>query len=229
MDKIINSRENTARVAGCLYLLMAIFSMFSMMYVDSKLYVTGDPAATVSNILASERLFRLGFASNFIGQILFLYLVHALYKLLKSVDEDQARLMVILVAASVPITCLNMLNQFAPILFLSGAGYLSPFNPAQLQALAMVSLDMQRYGVFIAQIFWGLWLLPFGFLVFKSGFFPKILGVLLMVGCFGYLIESLVMFLSPGYKVITYPGLIISAVAEFTCIFWFLFKGVKIP
>lgn len=223
----MNSNKKTARIAGFLYLIMAVCSAFSMMYVDSKLYVPGDAAATVSNIQASEWLFRLGFVSNLVGQIIFLFLVYALYKLLKSVDKDQARLMVILVVASVPVACLNMLNQFAPIVLLSGAGHLSAFNPAQLQALAMVFLDMHNHGIFIAEIFWGLWLFPFGLLVFKSGFFPKVLGVLLMLGCFGYLIDCLVNFLFPSYKVITYPGIGISAVAEFSFIFWLLFKGAK--
>jgi hypothetical protein len=221
------TNKKTARIAGLLYLLMAIFSAFSMMYVDPKLYVAGNAAATVSTILANEWLFRLGFVSNLIGQIIFLFLVHALYQLLKSVDKEQAMLMVILVVASVPVTFLNMLNQFAPILLLSGAGYLAAFNPSQLQALAMVFLDLQKLGVYIAEFFWGLWLFPFGLLVFRSGFFPKVLGVMLMLGCFGYLVECFVIFLHPDYKVITYPGLVISAVAEFSCIFWLLFKGVK--
>ncbi len=90
-------------------------------------------------------------------------------------DKDQASLMVIIVIASVPVACLNMLNQFTSILLLSGAEYLSAFEPAQLNALAMVFLDMQKYGIFIAQIFWGLWLFPLGLLVFKSGFIPKVL------------------------------------------------------
>ena len=224
---MMNSNKKTARIAGFLYLIMAVCSAFSMMYVDPKFFVPGDAAATVSNIQASEWLFRLGFVSNLVGQIIFLFLVYALYKLLKSVDKDQARLMVILVVASVPVACLNMLNQFAPIHLLSGAGYLSAFEPAQLQALAMVFLDMQKHGIFIAEIFWGLWLFPLGLLVFKSGFMPKVLGVLLMVGCFGYLIDCLTFFLFPSYKVITYPGIAISVVAEFSFIFWLLFKGVR--
>jgi hypothetical protein len=200
-----------------------------MMYVDSKLYVPGDAAATVSKILASEWLFRLGFVINLVGQICFLFLALALYKLLKSVDKDQDRLMVVLIVASVPVACLDMLNQFAPILLLSGAGYLSAFEPAQLQALAMVFLDLHKHGYFIAEIFWGLWLFPLGRLVFKSGsgVISKVLGVLLMVGCFGYLIECLTIFLVPSYKMITYPGLAIAAFAEISCILWLLIKGVE--
>lgn len=224
----MDSNNKTAKIAGLIYLLVAVFGMFSMMYVDPKFYVPGDAAATAAKILASQGLFRLGVISNLACQISFLFLVHVLYKLLKSVDKDQARLMVILVVAGIPVACLNALNQFASLLILNNGEQLSAFNPAQLQALAMVFFDMYRHGIFIAEIFWGLWLFPFGWLVFKSGFFPKALGVLLMVGCFGYLIEALVVLLFPAYRVITSPGLAISAVAEFSFIFWVLFKGVGV-
>ncbi len=99
----MNSNKKTARIAGLWYLIMAVCSIFSMVYVDSKLYVTGDAIATVSKILASEWLFRLSFVSNLVGQICFLFLADALYKLLKSVDKDHARLMIILIVASVPV------------------------------------------------------------------------------------------------------------------------------
>jgi len=225
----MNALKKTARIAGFWYLLMGICSGFSMMYVDSKLYVPGDAAATVSKILASERLFRLGIVFNIVGQIAFLFLALALYKLFKAVDRDQARLMVILIVASVPIACLDMLNQYVPILLLSNAGYLSAFEPAQLNALAMVFLDMHKQGYFIAEFFWGLWLFPFGLLMFKSGFMSKTLGVLLMAGCFGYLGECLVIFLFPGHKAMSDPGIAIAALAEISSILWLLIKGVKDP
>ena len=224
----MNSSSTTGRRAGILYLVMAVFSAFSMVYVDSKFYVSGNAAATASNIQESEWLFRLGFVSNLVGQTIFLFLVHELYKLFKSVDKEKARLMVMLVVVSVPITMLNQLNQFAPILILDDSEHLSAFNPDQLRALAMVFFDLQKMGIYIAQIFWGLWLFPFGILVFKSGFFPKWLGVLLVLGGVGYQIESLVMFLFPEYKVIGYSAVAISGIAEFTFIFWLLIKGVKV-
>jgi len=227
MEEKMNSLKKTARVAGILYIIMDVCLIFSGMYVDPKLYVPGDAVATVSNILASEWLFRLGFVSNLVGQILFLFLVLALYDLFKSVDKGQARLMVILVVASVPLTILNMLNQYAPILLISGAGHLSAFNPAQLQTLSMVFLDMYKHGIMIAEIFWGLWLIPLGLLVYKSRFVPKVLGVLLIVGCFGHLISFLSTFLFPDYSAILIPISGTAMIGELPIFLWLLIKGVK--
>jgi hypothetical protein len=224
----MNSTKKTGKIIGILYLVMALFSVFSMVYVDAKFYVPGNAAATLSNIQASEWLFRLGFVSNLVGQTIFLFLVHELYKLLKSVDKNKARMMVILVVTSVPITMLNQLNQFAPLVLLNDTEHLSAFNTAQLQAMTMLFYDLQKMGIYIAQIFWGLWLFPFGILVYKSSFFPKWLGILVVLGGIGYLIECLVQFLFPDYKVIGYSAVAISGVAEFAFIFWLLIKGVKV-
>jgi len=219
------SQRKVARVAGLLYLLMAILGAFSMMYVDAKLYVSGDATATVTNILAFESLFRFGVASSLISIILFSLVVHFLYKLLKSVDIDLARLMVIFVVVSIPVG-LNF-YEFAPILLSKGAEYRTAFEPVQLQALAMTFLELQKNGSLIGQIFWGLWLFPLGLLVFKSGFIPKVLGVLLMVGCCGYILNALTILIFPDYKTITYLGSMIGFVAEILFIFWLLIKGVK--
>ena len=207
--------------------MIHVFLIFSGMYVDPKLYVPGDAVATVSNILASEWLFRLGFVSNLVGLLLQLLLVHALYELFKSVDKGQAKLMVILVVAGVSIAFLNTLNQYAPILLLSGAGHLSAFNPDQLQTLSMVFLDMYQHGIQIAEIFWGLWLIPLGLLVYKSGFVPKVLGVLLIVGCFGHLISFLSTFLFPDYSAILIPISETAMIGELPIFLWLLIKGVK--
>lgn len=222
----MNANKRTARIAGLWYFLVAMFGAFNTMFVDSKLYVSGDGAATVSNIVASERLFRLGIVSNLICTICFRFLADALYKLFKSVDKDLVRLMVIFIIASVPVAYLETL-KFAPILLLSGAGYLSAFEPAQLQALAMVLLDMNKQGFSIAYIFYGLWMFPLGLLVFKSGsdFIPKALGISLMVGCFGYLVNFLAIFLSLNFNAITSLGMTFAIVAEMSCILWLLIKG----
>ncbi len=224
----MNSSKKTARIAGLWYLLVAVFPVFSVLVVESRLYVPGDAAATVNNILASPGLFRLGFVSSLLGQICFLFLAHAFYKLFKSVDHDLARLIVIFIVASVSATCLNMLNQFAPILLASGAGYLSAFAPAQLHALAMMFLDMHKYGNSITLIFYGLWLFPLGLLVFKSGFMPKALGVLLMVGSFGDPIEFFRVFLFPHVKLSIYPPwLAVAVIAQVSFILWLLIKGMQ--
>jgi hypothetical protein len=223
----MNSNIKTARMAGFYYLLMLVFSGFAMMYVEPRLIISGDVDRTISNIRESELLFRLGFASNLIGQVSFLFLVHSLYKLFKPVDQDLSRLMVILVVASVPVAFLNLLNEFVPALLLSDAGYLSVFEPDQLQALSMVFLDVYKYGNYMAEIFWGLWLFPFGLLVVKSGFIPKVIGYLLMIACFGYLIEFLAVLFFPNNLAISSPGIAVAGIAEISTIFWLLIKGAK--
>ena len=135
--------------------------------------------------------------------------------------------MVILVVAGVSVAFLNNLNLFAPILLLSGAGHLSAFNSAQLQALAMVFLDIFNHGVIIAEIFWGLWLIPLGLLVYKSRFIPKVLGILLIVGCFGQLLSFLSTFLFPDYNAILIPIAQTAMIGELPIFLWLLIKGVK--
>lgn len=227
MEEEMNSLKKTARGAGVLYIIMDVFMIFSGMVVDPKIYVPGDAVATAKNILASEWLFRLGFVSWIVGYVVFLFLVLALYNLFESVNKGQARLMVILVVAVVPISILNMLNQYALILLLNGSGHLSAFNPAQLQTLSMLFFDMYQHGIMVAELFWGLWLIPLGILVYKSGFAPKILGVLLIIGCFGHLLSFLSTFLFPDYNTILIPVLEIVMIGELPIFLWLLIKGVK--
>ena len=227
MEEKMNSLKKIARGAGILYIIMDVFMILGGMYVPSKIYVPGDAVATVSNILAFEWLFRLGFVSLLVGLILQLFLVHVLYELFKSVDKGQARLMVILVVAGVSVAFLNNLNQYAPIVLLSGAEHLSAFNPAQLQTLSMVFLDMYNNGIMVAEIFWGLWLIPLGILVYKSRFVPKVLGVLLIVGCFGHLLSFLSTFLFPDYSAILIPISEMVMFGELPIFLWLLIKGAK--
>jgi len=227
MEEKMNSLKKIARGAGILYIIMDVPMIFSGMVVDPKIYVPGDAVATASNILASEWLFRLDVVSNLVGPILFLFLVLALYNLFESVDKSQARLMVTLVVVSIPVTLLSTLFQYAPIILLSDAGHLSTFNPAQLQTLAMVFFDMYKHGIQIAEIFWGLWLIPLGLLVYKSRFVPKVLGVLLIVGCFGHLLSFLSTFLFPDYSAILIPISEMVMVGELPIFLWLLIKGVK--
>ncbi len=225
----MNSTQKTARIAGLMYLLVIVLGIFAELYVRSSLIVRGDAAATANNIIASESLFRIGFVSDLIMITCFLFLALALYKLLKPVNKNQALLMVLFVLVCIPIMCLNMLNHFVALLLLSGADYLTIFEADQLHALAMLFLDLHGYGYLIAQIFFGLWLLPLGILVFKSGFLPRVLGVLLVIACFGMLIEFFNVFLFPGYQSIIIDLLSYeTAIAEISFCFWLLIRGVNV-
>lgn len=223
----ITSTKKAARVAGLLYLVSCIPAPFSLLYVPGKLIVSGNAAATAANILASEGMFRLGIAGQIVSAIAFLFAVRALHRLLQGVDKRLASLMVTLFAISIPISCLNVLNDVAALILVRGADFLSVFSEPQRQALAMVFLRLQSQGLLVAQIFWGLWLLPFGVLVYRSGFLPRILGVLLILNGCAYPIQSFTSFLLPQYASlvnrVTFPFL----AGELVVILWLLIRGAR--
>ena len=222
----MDSIKKTAKLAGLLYLIMVIAGIFGQ-YVRSTLIVYGDAAATASNIIASESLFRIGFISDLTMITVYFLTACILYILLKSVNKNIALLFVLFTLGSASVLFINTLNQFAALLILNGADYLTVFEAGQLNALAMLFLNLHQYGYYIAQIFFGLWLLPLGFLIYKSDHFPNILGIVLMVACFGHLLEFFQIFLFPEYKVIAYPGLVAAMIGEFSLMFYLLIKGVK--
>ena len=224
----MNSVQNKARFAGLLYLLTAIPNVFYLIYVPSVLIVPGDATATAGRIMASESLFRMGIVSELAGATIFIFVVLALQDLLKGVNKKYASLMVTFFVISVPISCVNVLNQIAVLRLLRGDSFLSVFDQRQLDALVMVFLNLHGYGTIVAQIFWGLWLFPFGVLVFKSGVLPRILGVLLIIGCFGYIAASVTVLLFPAsghmvHELLIAPG----GVAELSILLWLLIKGIQ--
>jgi hypothetical protein len=214
-----------ARLAGFLYLLTVPLGVFTFLYVPSSLIVSGDATATAHNVMVSESLFRLGIVSALLGPIIAILYVLLLFKLLEPVSKDIAVLMVVLSLIGLPIAMLNELTQLGALQLLSGADYLTVFTTAQLQALAYLFVRLHSYGISIAFIFSGLWLLPLGYLVFKSGFLPRILGVLLVIAGFGYLIDVFAGFLFPdsNLSIGLFTGL-----AEIIFLLWLLIKGVNV-
>ncbi len=224
------TRKQTARLAGLIYFLVAICGMYYLRYVPSKLIDPHNPAVTFHNITASQPLFRLGILVGLIGYTLFLFLPLVLYKLLSPVNKTYAQLMAILAVISVAISYSNMLNNFDILTLINNPDYLRVFGHDNLQAQVMLHLDYYDNGNLIASIFWGLWLLPFGYLVFKSGFLPKAIGILLMFGCFGYLINFTgnIIFAQRYDNTwfaafITKPG----SIGELGICFWLLIAGAK--
>jgi len=200
-----------------------IFAPFTLLYLPSLFIVRGDAAATAANIIASESLFRLGIVGNLFTFIANIFLALALYQLLKVVNKNMASLMVMLFLVGVPIAMLNEVPQLAVLRLLSGADYLKAYLPDQLQALAYLLLGLHDQGLLIAHIFFGLWLLPMGYLVFKSGFIPKFVGVLLVVAGVGYVIQSFAAFLGYNMNIIVFTGL-----GELVFLLWLLIKGVNV-
>jgi len=218
--------KNKGRLAGFIYFLLVITGIFNLMYVPSQLIVMSDPAQTVSNIMANPLLLRAGMVTGILSYICYLLLPFVLFDLFKDVNRNCALLMVILSVISVPISIANMVN-FADILtLLSGADYLSVFNEQQIQTQVMLKLKSYSNGIKVVQIFWGLWLLPLGYLVYITGYIPKILGVMLMLGCVGYLILFFKTLLFPEVVLpsfIKMPG----SIGEIGTCLWLLIMGVN--
>ena len=219
----MKSIKNTARLTGLLYLALAALSAFGLVYVPSMIIVPED-AATANNIVSSESLFRLGFVSNLIAFTVNIFVAVLLYKLLKPVNRGIASLMVVLILIGLAIGMLNELNQFAALLIL-GTDHPSAFTAAQSQALASLFLDIYEHGFTIAHIFWGLWLFPMGYLIFRSGFLPKVIGILLIIAGLGYLMDFTLFFLVPDVAVTVSN---FTFVGEVVLILWLLIKGVNV-
>lgn len=214
-----------ARVAGGLWLILAIAGGSAFIYL-SGLIEPGDAEATVNNIMASKSLFRISILSDLFGHVIFVVLVLVLYRLLKPVSQTAVLLMVLFVVVSVSLQAISMLNQIAVLLLLGDADYLTVIPTDQLHALVLLFLNLHDAGFsIIAQIYFGLWLLPLGFLVYRSGFLPRILGVLLLIAAFGYLIDVVAFFLVPNLDLniaqFTFIG-------EVTMLLWLLIRGVNV-
>ena len=224
----MNSTKATARFTGILYLLMGITGAFSILYVPAAFIVRGDATATARKITDAALTYRIGILSALVGQILFIFLVLSLYNLLKDVNRKHAMLMVTLVSVSVSIGFINLLNQIAPLILLSGANFLSVFTKPQLDALALGFLNLRSRGIAVESAFWGLWLFPFGILVIKSGFFPKLLGILLIVAGFAYLTGSVASIVLPAHMHVVSQVTLPLEAGELPMIIWLLVKGAKV-
>jgi hypothetical protein len=225
----MNPARGTARSIGVLYLLTMLPAPLSLIYLPNHFIVPGDAAATARNITAGELTYRLLTLAGLVNNILFIFLVLSLYNLFKEVDRRQARIMVLLVVVSVAVGLVTLIVESAPLILLSGADFLAPFSRAQLEALALGVFRLRGNGLGIATAFWGLWLLPFGILVIKSGFIPKLIGVLLIVGCIGYLAQSLTALLWPAQLHTVFNATLpLVGPGELSMIVWLLVKGGKL-
>jgi hypothetical protein len=221
------STKKTARFAGVLYLVNGVMGFFSIIYVPSKLFVSGNAAATAHNILASERFFRLGVASELICAVEWIYLFWVLYGLLSGVSKTHASLMVIFGVAFVPFMCMNTVSEVAALMLLRGADFLPGFSQTQRESVAMLFLGVHRYGYLVGWIF-GLSLFHFGVCVWKSGFLPRFLGALLIGASFGYLAVSLTPFLMPSYvNIVSRLANVLLMLGEPVVILWLLIVGAK--
>lgn len=219
-----------ARVAGAIYLVMAVIAPVGLMYVPGQLIVPGDAAATAERLRASGWLLRLGIGSELTHQAIAVFLVLALYRLFRPVDEWKAKQLVALGAlVSVPIMFVNVLNGIAALTLANGGAALSAFTRPQLDTLAYLSLRLHGQGITVASVFWGLWLFPFGLLVIRCGFIPRILGVLLMVAGTAYLATAATTLVVTPYAPVVSTICAPLIVAEVPIIIWLAFWGARAP
>ena len=220
--------SKNARAAALLFILASVVGLVRLMYIPKTLIVHGNAAATASNIAAHELLFRLGMVSSLVSSVLWLFVPLALYRLLKGVDQGLAVLMVILGSLmQVPMFFVNSATDAATLLLARGADFLSVLDRPQRDAFALLFLNLHYHLDLANAIFWGLWLFPYGLLVYRSRFLPRFLGVWLMLACFGWLAFSLTGFLFPGHEARVYTlgqPLILGEVAS---MLWLLVRGAK--
>jgi len=210
------SQRHVVTILRILYPLWLLFGLFSIMYVPSALIVPGDATTTVSNIISNESLFRSGIAGSLITQLIFIFAALFLYKLFETVNKNYALLMVVLALVSVPIAMLNELSNIAALMSVN--------NPEQM----LLFLDMNTQGIIIASIFWGLWLFPLGFLIYKSRYFPKIIGIAVIIGGIGYTLDSFIKVFMPNPGVLS-TILQIMTFGEVIFLGWLVIRGAKLP
>jgi hypothetical protein len=217
-----------ARFAGVLYLLIAVLSGFVHFYVPGKLIVPGDAATTATTIMASEGLFRLNIAAELVIVLIEVVLSVLIYVLLKPVSTTLALVATISRLAMTMIHGINVLNNVIVLLLLSGAGYATVFVPDQVHALVMLFLDAYRYGFQIGILFFAFHTAVLGYLIFTSGYFPKVLGVLFMIAAFGYIIDSFALVLLANHTMGAVYFALPIAIAEIAFPLWLLIKGVNV-
>jgi hypothetical protein len=196
----MDSPKRTARLAGLLYVLASIPGAFAFLYVPGRLVVEGDATATADRIRASEPLLRAGIAAELVGITIFVFVALVLYRLFRPVSEGHALAMLVLYLVSVPISFIDILAEVAALHIANGgSGFLGAFDAPQRDALTYLGLDLHVLGIRVAQVFWGLWLFPFGVCVIRSRFIPRALGVLLMVAGVGHTAEALAQLTLPAH------------------------------
>jgi hypothetical protein len=231
MNKLDEMKEykKTARIAGLWYLVLAIGAGYTWMYV-TKTFVPDSAVSTVQNILETENQYVLSILLSIAGQIGFMLLALTLYRLLKNVNQIQARLMLTLVLVSVAVSFVNIIFQTGALVVLNRASYFTAFSTEQVYELITMFLHLNIYGVYVVTIFWGLWLFPLAYLVYQSNFFPKIIAILLVLSGICYCIGSILPLIIPTFytqiaDILSIP----ETIGEVTMLLWLLIKGVSTP
>jgi len=218
-----------ARIAGILYLIIIIAGALGQIFIRGKLIVAGDAVATAGNLMASQSLWRIGIAGDLLMHVFDIPVMLALYLLLKPVNKHLAMSAVLFNLIQTAVLVVNKLNLLVPLFLLGNAEYLKALEPRQLQALAYLPLKLHDYGFGIGLIFFGCVCLVQGYLIFKSGFLPKTIGVLMALAGLSYLTNSITLLLAPAYAEMVVPVLALALLGELALSLWLIVKGVNIP
>ena len=221
----MTSNKSTGRLAGLTYLVLVLTGIFSLMYVPSQIYVGDDPAATVANIRSSETLFRIGMAVEMVSYVAFLLLPLILFKIFHKVNRNASVLMVAFAVVSIPITFSGMLNQFSVLELIQS----SSLSASESEAEIMFYMHRYFKGHLVAQIFWALWLFPLGYMIYRSALIPRLLGVFLMLGSIGYLIDFFGRVISPEYRDLALASYITipASIGEIGTCLWLVIMGAR--
>jgi len=223
----MTSLSKSARIAGILYILSALFGVIRLVYISSRLFVADNATATANNILGHELLFRIGIVSYLLCSAVWIFVALALFRLLKGVGQPLAQLMVIITVIITPIFFVNAANDVAALLFARGAEFLSIFDKAQRQAFVMLFLNLHHQIDLASELVWILFHVPFGILVYRSRFLPRLLGVWLMMVGVAYFVLSVTGLLFPTYEhtVWTFAQIVLSG--EVAIMLWLTIMGAK--
>jgi hypothetical protein len=208
---------------------MSILMVFGFLYAPRAFIVSGDPAATARKIIEGEQMYRITILASLVGQILFIVVALTLYHLFRGVDRWLARLMAALVCVGVACDLVVVANRMAPLDLLLGNNFLSVFTRPQLEALSLGFLYLGGNLSVLLTAFWGLWLIPFGILTIRSGFFPRILGILLMLAGVGYMVTCLAFFVAPGQMKLVGQIMTPLYFGELPIIIWLMVVGARAP
>lgn len=223
----MNTNNKNARIAGLVYLLLILIAPFRLIYIPGKLFADGDAAATINNIAAHEMLFRLGLVGDLVAATVSLLLTYTLYRLFKDTDRHAALLMLMLGFMDTPLYFFNAMNDMATLVLAHGADFLSGFNTAQREGLAMLFLRMHGLMTIASEIFWGLWLFPLALLAHRSGFIPRFVVIWLTVNGFAYLALSFTGLLLPQYNDTVANAAFPCQLGEVAFMLWILIKGAQ--
>ena len=219
--------DNTGRLAGLIYLIVVVTGMFSLAYVPSQITIPGRSDQTVANIVTMAPLFKAGVASFVVEQVGFAVLPLVFFRLFRLINRPVAILMVVLALLSIPLSLAALAQRLSALSWLTDPLLVRAFSAEQLHAMARASLESYRQGILLASVFWGLWLLPLGWLIIQSKYAPRVLGILLMIGGLGYLVDVFGQILLPAYSASSASDYVLlpAALGEIGTCLWLLIVG----